>query len=50
MNLMTDDELDWLDNYHAEVLAKVGPRLHEKSAALKWLQTACEPIDRTARA
>lgn len=47
INLMTDDELNWLDNYHAEVLEKVGARLEEGSPAMAWLQTACEKINRT---
>lgn len=47
INLMTAGELDWLDNYHAEVLAKVGPRLEVGSPAMAWLQKSCEKIDRT---
>ena len=49
LNLMSDEELDWLDNYHAEVLEKVGPRLEEGSPALAWLQKSCAKIDRTRR-
>jgi Xaa-Pro aminopeptidase len=46
IDLMTKEELDWLDAYHAEVLSKVGPLLDADSPAMKWLQLACEEIDR----
>ena len=35
-------ERDWLDTYHAEVLAKIGPRL--SGEALDWLREACAPL------
>lgn len=35
-------ERDWLNAYHAEVLAKIGPRV--SPAALDWLGAACAPI------
>ncbi len=35
-------ERAWLDAYHAEVLAKIGPRVGP--AALDWLTAACAPI------
>ena len=35
-------ERAWLNNYHAEVLAKVGPRV--SSPARSWLEAACAPI------
>ena len=46
LNLMTQSELDWLDAYHAEVLAKVGPLLEPNSPAMKWLEKSCEKINR----
>jgi Xaa-Pro aminopeptidase len=49
VNLMTEEELDWLDKYHAEVLEKVGPRLEEGSPAIAWLRKSCEKIDRTRK-
>jgi len=49
VSLMTDKELDWLDNYHAEVLDKVGSRLEAGSPALAWLTKACEKMDRSAK-
>ncbi|MCX8509630.1 MAG: aminopeptidase family protein P, partial [Rhodobacteraceae bacterium] len=40
--LMTRAELDWLNAYHAEVLARIGPRV--SGAALDWLKAACAPL------
>ncbi|MDE2383200.1 MAG: aminopeptidase P family protein [Alphaproteobacteria bacterium] len=40
--LLTRDDLRWLDAYHAEVLAKLGPLMG--GAALDWLKTACAPL------
>ena len=45
-NLMTIEELDWLDNYHEEVFAKVSPLLETDSSGYEWLTKACEKIDR----
>jgi Xaa-Pro aminopeptidase len=49
VKLMSPDELDWIDNYHADVLDKVGCRLEEGSSALAWLRQACAKIDRSHR-
>ena len=46
INLMSDQELDWLDEYHQEVFAKVSPLLEEASPAMNWLKKACSKIDR----
>lgn len=46
IGLMTEAELDWLDSYHEEVLAKVGPLLEEGSPAMSWLENSCGKIDR----
>ena len=35
-------ERAWLDGYHAEVVAKIGPRVEPEVRA--WLETACAPI------
>jgi len=40
--MMTPPERDWLDAYHARVLAEVGPMLEAKTRA--WLTEACAPI------
>ncbi|WP_156680842.1 aminopeptidase P family protein [Sphingomonas profundi] len=39
--LLSPDERDWIDAYHAEVLARIGPQLDDEARA--WLQaaTAC---------
>ena len=48
-NLMSDEELDWLDDYHQTVLEKVGPLLEPDSGAMAWLCKSCEKIDRSGR-
>jgi Xaa-Pro aminopeptidase len=35
-------ERGWLDAYHAEVLAKIGPRVSDR--ALDWLKAACAAL------
>jgi Xaa-Pro aminopeptidase len=40
--LMTVAERDWLDAYHARVLAEVGPHLPADAQA--WLAVACAPL------
>lgn len=39
---LSPDERAWLDAYHADVLARIGPRL--SAPALAWLQAACAPL------
>jgi Xaa-Pro aminopeptidase len=39
---LTEPERDWLNAYHAEVLAKIGPSL--PPALQTWLENACTPI------
>jgi len=46
-NLMTNEELDWLDNYHREVFQAVGPLLEEGTPEMLWLTEACAEIDRS---
>lgn len=41
-DLMTADEIDWLDRYHARVLAEIGPMLD--GPALAWLERATAPL------
>jgi Xaa-Pro aminopeptidase len=38
-SIMTRDELRWWDDYHAQVLAVVGPQLVGEAKA--WLEAAC---------
>jgi len=40
--LMTEQELDWVNAYHARVLRTVGPALGE--AERTWLTAACAPL------
>ena len=40
--LLTKDERDWINGYHAEVLAKIGPKVTD--AALRWLKSATKKI------
>ena len=40
--MLSPQELAWLDNYHAEVLAKIGPSLSGDDLA--WLEEACAPL------
>ncbi len=42
VSLMTVEELAWLNDYHARVLAVVGPQL--EGEAKDWLDAACQPI------
>ena len=42
VDLLTADERAWMDSYHAEVLAKVGPLM--EGDALDWLEQACAPL------
>ena len=39
---LSPGERQWLNAYHAEVLAKLGNRV--SSASLDWLRDACAPI------
>lgn len=46
--LMSREEIEWLDGYHAEVLRLVRPRLGKQTAL--WLDEACAPILDSERA
>ena len=41
--LLTADEIAWLDAYHAQVLAQVGPALEPAAGA--WLRRACRKLN-----
>ena len=41
-SLLTTEERHWLDDYHAKVLAVVGPQL--EGEALAWLEEQCAPV------
>jgi Xaa-Pro aminopeptidase len=42
-SLLSRDEVDWLDAYHAEVQARVSPLVD--GAALAWLEQRTQPLD-----
>ncbi len=48
VSLLSGAEADWLDAYHAEVLAKLGTGM--EGAEREWLEAACAPLDRTPAA
>ena len=43
-SMLSDDELRWLNEYHARVLREIGP--HVDGAVRPWLTNACAPIGR----
>ena len=42
LDLLTEAERRWVDDYHARVLEVVGPQL--KGEDLAWLKAACAPL------
>jgi Xaa-Pro aminopeptidase len=42
VEMLSSEELAWLNCYHAHVLARIGPRL--EGAELDWLKQACAPL------
>ncbi len=42
VEMMTPEEIDWLDGYHQRVLDTLSPHLDEEEIA--WLRKACEPL------
>ena len=42
VEMLSPEELVWLNCYHAHVLARIGPKL--SGADLAWLQQACAPL------
>lgn len=42
-SLLTEAEHSWLNAYHSEVLAKIGPGLEEEER--RWLVEKCAPLD-----
>ena len=41
-DLLTPDERSWIDAYHAEVVARIAPRVPEDVA--EWLRAVCAPL------
>lgn len=44
MEIMTDDEIKWLNDYHAEVESRLTPLLNAEEAS--WLKAKCAPISK----
>jgi len=42
-SLMTPDEIDWWNAYHARVLEVIGPQLDGE--AREWLEAQCAPVE-----
>ena len=40
--MLSANEREWLDDYHAHVAARIGPRLGDDDR--NWLETACAPL------
>ncbi len=40
--ILSEDDRQWVDAYHAQVLAKIGPQLDAAERA--WLETRCAPL------
>ena len=43
-SMLSDRELEWLNDYHAKVLALIGPQLDGEDKA--WLERQCAPLSR----
>lgn len=43
-SVLTAQEKEWLNLYHAETLEKVGPLLRNDLRALQWLERECSPV------
>lgn len=41
-SLLSSEERDWIDRYHADTLRKIGPRVDAET--LTWLTAACAPL------
>eukprot|EP00166_Cyanidium_caldarium_P003355 ctg_325.g82 len=52
LHMLSASEMDWVDAYHAQVLATVGSYLaeREEGEVLRWLERACAPLARPPRA
>lgn len=45
VSLLTDEELDWLNAYHADVLEKLSPLITDEEVKA-WLVAATKPLER----
>lgn len=44
VELLTAEERDWLNAYHGDVLAKIGPLVAAEPEVHAWLEAACAPV------
>ena len=44
VSMLSNLELDWLNNYHSKVLELIGPQLTGEDKA--WLERQCAPLSR----
>ena len=44
VSMLSDRELEWLNDYHAQVLALIGPQLQGEDKS--WLERQCAPLSR----
>ena len=49
INLLNDDEIDWINSYHSEVWEKISPKLTCKKQ-LEWLREKTSPISNKSEA
>ena len=43
-SLLTAEERVWLNAYHGDVLAKIGPLVAAEPEVHAWLEAACAPV------
>ena len=41
-SLLSQEERDWVDDYHQRVVAEIGPLIDGDAAA--WMKEACQPL------
>jgi Xaa-Pro aminopeptidase len=46
LEIMTKEELDWIDSYHSLVWDKLGALLEDGTPGKEWLRSSCEKIER----
>ncbi|CAN0432581.1 unnamed protein product, partial [Ectocarpus fasciculatus] len=48
VSLLTTQEREWLDDYHATVLATLGPLLKDNTEAFAYLVRETRPLEKTS--
>ena len=44
ISMLSDEDINWLNNYHAEVYETLSPELNDEER--EWLRQATRPIER----